>query len=322
MKESRHPGFRLDSFNLINFIFSYWKLFLITGMAAAVISIAVSLTITPMYLSTVTLYPSSNITAGAPGLFDGESTAIGFGDEEATEKVLQILMSDRISDYITDKYNLMEHWGIEPDSRYRYSQLAAKMNKQISFRKTRYMSVEVNVLDIDPELAASMANDIAAMIDSTFNGMLQTAGRKYLSVIESQYNLQAKLVMAYEDSLLQGNLWRQVENGYNPSLARRESLRVPAGASPYSPDYLRFSISHEMALEELGMLRKKYTEATMAATEQLPYTLVINSARVAERKAFPDRSAIVIISTLSALLFMLVVLIVIDGIRMVPGPTE
>lgn len=316
MKDTKYPSFRLDSFNLITFLFKYWKLFLVTGVASFIISAVVSLTIKPMFLSTVTLYPSSNITSGAPRLFDVEASTIGFGDEEGTEKVLQILMSERISEYIADRYNLMEHYGIDPSSRYPNSQLAAKMEKHISYRKTRFMSVEVNVLDRDPEIAASMANDIAAMIDSTFNEMLQEAGEKYLSVIKSQYEKQGLLVMAYEDSLLQNGIWEESISGYNPSSVRYSGRSVSLNeASPFTPAYVRFSANHQMAIEDLGLLRKKYSEAMMAATEKLPYTLVINRAKVSEMKAFPDRSSIVIISTLAVLLFVLLVMIILDGIK-------
>jgi len=77
-----------------------------------------------------------------------------------------------------------------------------------------------------------------------------------------------------------------------------------------------------MAIEDLGMLRKKYTEAKMAATEKLPYTLIINNAKVPEMKAFPDRSSIVAISTFSVLIFVMLVTIVIDGIKMSPVEEE
>jgi len=319
MKENKLPEFRLDSFNLVTFIFKYWKLFLFTGVVTFVVSAAVSLTIKPMYRSTAIMYPSSNITTGVPGLFTGTTSAIGFGDEEATEKVLQILVSDRISDYIAGKYNLMDHYGIDPGSRYPHSQLASRMKKLISFQKTRFMSVEVSVLDRDPEIAASMANDISTMIDSTFIEMLQEAGEKYLSVIESQYYKQEKLVMSFEDSLLQSSIWTEAFTGYNPASERASgSVITLSNARPFSPQYIRFSASHQMAIEDLGMLRKKYTEAKMAATEKLPYTLMINRARTPEKKAFPDRSSIVILSTLSVLLFVMLVTIIIDGIKMMP----
>lgn len=323
MKEKKYPEFKLDSFNLVTFIFKYWKLFLVTGVVSFIVSAAVSFTIKPMYQSTATMYPSSNITTGVPGLFTGTTSAIGFGDEEATEKVLQILMSDRIRDYIAGKYNLMNHYRIDPESRYPRSQLESRMEKLITFRKTRFMSVEVNVLDRDPAIAASMANDIASMIDSTFIEMLQEAGEKYLSVIESQYHKQEELVISYEDSLMQSGLWTEAVTGFNPMSMRASGQRVTlSDATPFTPEYIRFSSSHQMAIEDLGMLRKKYTEAKMAATEKLPYTLIINNAKVPEMKAFPDRSSIVAISTFSVLIFVMLVTIVIDGIKMSPVEEE
>jgi capsule polysaccharide export protein KpsE/RkpR len=172
-------------------------------------------------------------------------------------------------------------------------------------------------------MAAAMANDIALMIDSTFIEMLQEAGEKYLAVIESQYHIQEALVMSYEDSLMQSGLWTESLTGFNPLSIRASGLRVSeSDAVPFSPEYIRFSSGHQMAIEDLGILRKKYTEAKMAATEKLPYTLIINHAKVPEMKAFPDRSSIVILSAISVLLFVMIVTIIVDGIKMAPGLKE
>jgi capsular polysaccharide biosynthesis protein len=316
MNDKPVPVFRLDSFNLVSFVFRHWKLFLITAIVASVVSVIVSLTLTPLYRSTVTLYPASVLTTGTPQLFSEESVAIGFGDEEATEKILQILMSDSIRDYISKKYDLANHYGIDMDSKYPYSQLSARMNKNIVFRKTRFMSVEIDVLDSDPEIASHIANDIAALIDTSFNSMIKEAGKKYLDVIESQYIIQQGIVKAYEDSLSSGGLWREAVSGYNPVSARNSGvpLRSP-GLRPFTPEYIRLSTGHDNSIEELSVLRKKLAEARMDANEDLPYTMVVNHARVAERKAFPDRSTIVILSVLSTLLFVFLVAMLVEGIK-------
>ncbi|MCD4770436.1 MAG: hypothetical protein K8R35_09750 [Bacteroidales bacterium] len=315
MAEKNYPEFRLDSFNLMNFILRYRNFFFITGVAAFIISAAITLTITPLFRSTVILYPASNITGSGSMFFGNESSVLTFGDEEGTEKILQLLQSEEISDFLRDKYDLFNHYEIEDDAKYRYTQLGQKMNKYISYRKTRYMSVRVDVLDHDPEIAACMANDIAVMVDSSFNRLLKDAGRKQLTVIDKQYDRQMSLVKSYEDSLKiygVGNIVRYNEELDGGAIRKRESR---ARLAQYSPDYLRFSANHEMALEDLGVIRQRYTEARMAAEEDFPYTLVVNSARVAEKKAFPRRSVITIISTLATLLFVLVVLIFTDGLK-------
>lgn len=319
MKENQYPEFRLDSFKLLTFLFSYRKLFIITGITAAIVSAIISLTLKPMYQSNVTMFPSSGITAGTPGLFSDKTNIVGFGDEEATEKVLQILLSDRISEFIAEKYRLIEHYEIDPESRYVKTQLESKMRKYISYRKTMYLSVQITVLDSDPVIAAAIANDISMMVDTIFNGMIHEVGRKYVEVIEKEYKRQEKLVLALEDSLYSSSLWKEAGRGYNPTALRSMgSLLTGPGSSPFTPAYLRLSSSHESALEDLGKIRQRLTEATMSASGELPYTMIINSAKVAERKAFPNRSAIVIISTLSALLLLLGVMIVLDGIKLSP----
>jgi uncharacterized protein involved in exopolysaccharide biosynthesis len=315
MAERNSNEFRVSSFDFADFIVRRWKLFLITGILSFFISAGVSLLIKPMYLSTVTLYPSSSVTAGAPGLFDGANAAVGFGDEEATEKVLQILMADSISDFIAARYNLMEHYGISPDERFPSSKLKERMNKNISFRKTRFMSVEVNVLDREPEMAANMANDIAALIDSTFNWLLQEAGNKLLLVVESQYRQQSEVVKAYEDSLLTSVSEQTEGEGFLPLVMSGAGLgTTPGDRNLYTPRSLRFLQNYETAIADQSLLRKRYIEARMAASEQLPYTLVINRARIPERKAFPDRSSIVILSTLSVMLLLLIVTISLESL--------
>jgi hypothetical protein len=269
-----------------------------------------------MFRSAVTLFPSSGVTTGVPGLFEGESSIVNFGDEEATEKVLQILMSDRINDYLADKYKLVEHYGIDPNSRYLYTLLAAKMSKNINFRKTMYQSVEISVLDANPAIAANIANDIASMVDTIFNEMINEAGKKYYSVLQSQYQNQEKLVMALEDSLFKDNIWQQAITGFNPAINRLRGEPITRDvASPYSPVYLRFSSGHASAIEDLAQIRQKLTQTEMSALEKLPYTMVLNRARISEKKAFPNRSSIVIISTFSALISLFVIMVIVDGIR-------
>ena len=70
---------------------------------------------------------------------------------------------------------------------------------------------------------------------------------------------------------------------------------------------------HEQALDDLGIINQKYSEARMSAEGELSYTLIVNRAKVAEKKALPRRSVICLASTASALLFLLFLLMLIEG---------
>ncbi len=311
MAEKQHPEFRLDSFDFINFLFRNFRLFVIVGVLAFIVSVAVSFTISPMYKSNVVLYPASNITMPGSALFDIGSNVLTFGDEEATEKILQMLQSQSIRDYLVQKYDLFSHYEIPEDAKFRHTLMGNKLDKNIAFRKTRFLSVEISVLDTDPEIAANIANEIALLTDKSFNNILKEAGRKQQAVLQSQMQQQTLLVRTFEDSIKQAGGSKVV--GYR-SATGGQGVSV----SPYSPEMMRFTAGHEQALEDLGTIRQRLTEARMASNEDQSYTLIVNEARPSEKKDFPNRSVIAIVSTLSSLLLLMLLLIFLEGLKPAP----
>ena len=201
MKSSKTVRFRADSVNLINLIIKYRKILLFTAISTFIISAAISLIITPLFRSSVVLYPTTNVVESRT-LFGVQSTATAlFGDETATEKVLQILRSDNIKNYLIKKYDLIRHYGIGDNVKYKYTLLNSRINKYIISRKTQYNSIEISVLDSDPIIASTIANDIARQIDTVFNKIVKDAGRKSFTAISNSYNDQFRRVKSLEDSL-------------------------------------------------------------------------------------------------------------------------
>ena len=308
MKPIQRVKFSADTFSFLNLILRYWKILLIAGAGAFIISSAISLTITPLFRSTVVIYPTTNVVE-TQTLFGLQSNATPlFGDESATEKVLQILRSDRIREYLVEKYGLMQHYGIDPGAKYRYTMLAGRMDRYIVSRKTQYNSIDISVLDADPLVAATMANDIAGQVDTAFNRIVKEAGRKALKAVENSYSGQAGRVKELEDSLnarvRNGSPWMGVFN------IRAGSRDNPWAASfdQADPGFLRLMNMFESENENLSAIQSRMTEAKMLAEQDLPYIHIINEAKVSEKKAVPKRSYIVIAATLSTLLLILFVL--------------
>lgn len=315
MKSSEIVVFKADSLNLINLIIKYRRIFLITAIAGVIISAAISLTIRPLFRSSVVLYPTTNVieTQTLFGIQNKSRTL--FGDETATEKLLQILRSDKIKNYLIGKYDLMKHYGISENARYKYTLLNMRMEKYITSRKTQYNSVEISVLDPDPVIASTMANDIASQIDTVFNQIVKDEGRKSFMALNNSYTGQLGHIRSLEDSL------RLIKPGIasgaltgNLKAGSANSGWVPA-STMYSPDFLRMINMFESENENLSEIRSRLTEAKMLAEQNLPYTHIINTAKVPEKKTFPKRTMIVGISTLSALLLMLFILGLSDSLK-------
>ena len=64
----------------------------------------------------------------------------------------------------------------------------------------------------------------------------------------------------------------------------------------------------------LSDLKEKYVQAKVDSEQNLPHTFIVNEAKVAEKKAFPRRTLIVITSTMSAFLLTLLLLIAAESV--------
>jgi uncharacterized protein involved in exopolysaccharide biosynthesis len=287
MKSKIKAEFKPDSIDLINFIISHFRVFLVTGILAAVMSAVISLLIKPLYESTVILYPSSNITEARTLLGEASSRTTLFGDDDATEKLLQVISSEQVRDYLKMKYNLADHYNIKPSEKYPQTLIAEKMDRFIHSSRTSFGSVEIRVRDRDRELACAMANDMASQSDTIFNKLQRNAAAAMLDEISRSYEMQDLLVRQYEDSL--------------------KNLEGAAVLKAYA--------TLDTETEYLGLIRGRYLEALALSQQILPYTLVVDRAVVAEKKIYPRRSVMVIVSTLSVLVLAALILFVAEGVK-------
>jgi len=331
MKNETRVEFRPDSADLVNFIIKHFRTFVITGLVAGVVTAGISLLIKPLYESVVILYPSSNIGETRTLLGETYSEPTLFGDDDATEKLLQVIKSEQVREYLKTRYDLANHYKIKPGYKYPNTLIAQKMKKYIRSSKSSYGSVEIRVRDHDRQLACDMANDMAAKADGIFNDLQRSAALAMLSEIDGIYETQLKLVKQYEDSLsilpglinsqsktLSGSLYKEY---YNETVTGKSEVvkNLKKNLAPGEIDmvtYLRLFTLLEKETENLTLIRSRYIEAQALSRQNLPYTLVVDRATAAEKKAYPKRSIIVVGSTAMILLLVAIVLFIKEGVKL------
>ena len=195
MDNSKQTDYNFNSVDLLIYI---WKkrLFLMgVGLVAGIASIIISLMITPMFESSVIMFPTSSASVSKDLLsqnYSGRQDVHGFGEEQQAEQLLQVLNSEPIRSRIIEKYNLLEHYEIEPGEKYPLTRLYETYRSNINFRLTEFMSVEISVMDRDPAYAANIANDIAALVDTVYNNMKKERAREALKLVEREYRETAQ----------------------------------------------------------------------------------------------------------------------------------
>lgn len=258
-----------------------------------------------------------------------EQDITAFGEDDQAEQLLQILNSNKIRDKVISKFNLMKHYGIDSTSSNKYSTLFKKYENNISFRRTEFMAVQISVYDEDPQLAADIANTIASLLDTTKNEMMRQRSVKGFQVVEAEFNnMKAEKDQIVDSLVALGNLGvndveyqSQVLN-QQYAIALMDGNRTAQAAlqkrldilGKYGGIYMALKNALEFKTEQLILLETKYKQAKVDAEENLPQKFIVSDAFKAEKKSYPIRWLIVLVSTVSALFMTVIVIMIYEKI--------
>ncbi len=296
-------------------------------------SLIVSFLIKDKYKSTVILFPTTTSSISKALISEnnnGKDDLLKFGELEEAEQLLQILNSDEIKDRIIEKYNLEQHYGIDKDELYKRTKLDEKFDENVSFELTKYLAVEISVLDYSADTAALIANDISSLLDSVKNRMQKEISMPALKIVEQRYFEQKQYIKDLEDSLtmlrmlgindyesqaerLTEQLGIAIVQGKSGAISQLESrLKV---LSKYGGAYVSIRDQLEFEKKQLASIHSKYEEAKVDAEGVLQHKFVVNNAFPAEKEIYPIRWLIVLISTVSSIIIALLIIIFNQNIK-------
>lgn len=323
---NQQEGLKNASEGLIQFTWiNRKKLFLFTG-AAAIVSGVIAFLMTPLYLSTAVVFPAATSSVSFSEQRNAKAAAMDFGEEEQAEQLVQILTSSRIRDRIVKKYDLLSDYEISKTDPNKYYKLNKAYNEHFTFGRTRYGSIQIDVLDKDPKQAAAMANDIVDLIDTIKNEMIRER-----TVPAFQINLRKKQQMEQDRDSILKELKDLAELGVLPNDARatlyqalvdaknpqeKEEIRKKIEINnKYGSEYDGLEYQRNEKIVKIEDFRVSYEQAESDANANFNHKFVVEKAVVADRKEKPKRLIIVLVSTVGGFLFGLFFLLIRQRIK-------
>ncbi len=323
-----------NSSGFISSIYQWRKLLLVVIILSAIGSwfFSSSLFITPKYESSVIMFPVATNSVSKVLISQNSGVKediLGFGEEEQAEQMLQMLNSNLIRDKIIQQFNLLDHYDIDTDSKYKMTYLINEYDNNVKFRRTEYMAVKIIVLDKDPETAAKIANTIAELLDSTKNQMQKERAVKAFEIVGKEYKEMQLSIQVIVDSLRvigkkgvndyesQAEVLNQQlaiaisENNGRAVRALEQRIDILA---EYGSTFLSLKNSLEYMTEQVTLLKAKYEEAKVDAEQELPQKFIVNSAYVGEKKSYPVRWVIIAVTIFSALLLTTMIILTIENV--------
>ena len=310
-----------DSSNLYVFFYKYKFQIALIIVFSGLISSIISVSIQEKYKSYAVIYPSStNSVAKAlvsSSRFGAKSDIMEFGDEEKSEHILEILNSDKVKKKIIKQFNLMSHYGINNEvSSTPNFDLNEIYDDNVTFKRNKNMAVEITVLDHSADTAKKMTSALLIALDDVMNAIQKERAVQGFNIVKTAYLNLSKEVSDMEDSLsfimgkgvldvnsqseVYGDAYAQAISQGNKAaekaLGAKLDLLSKYGAKNIS---LRTALFNER--KRLSELKGKYEESKIDAESRLQNYFSITNPFVAEKKTYPIRWLIVLMSVLGSL---------------------
>lgn len=315
--------------DVLSFMIKWKKHLTIITVSAAVLAIIFSGTwfIKPKYLSTAIFYPSTNNSISSALLTDSRIRSkdhLEFGQLDAAQQYVQLLESDYLKQKVITAFNLESHYRINPNDKERNFKLGRMYAKNISVKKTPYASIEINVLDEDPIKAADIANGVVSILDTVKNEVHKQVARQALGIIEKEYQRKQQEINEIKSRIREIGLKGVYDvaeqskaltelagkNGSLEYIKKQQNALAEYGAEANS-----LSNTLTLQVEQVNELKKKYDQAKIDVEEKLSSVFIIQTASPAERKTYPVRSVIVMVSALGAFVLGCVVLLLVEKFK-------
>jgi uncharacterized protein involved in exopolysaccharide biosynthesis len=254
---------------------------------ALIASVVVSLLITPRFKSTATLFPTnSNRLSKAIMDYHYSLDFMDYGIERDCEYCIQILLSESMERDVCKRFNLMEHYGINPEDPHKFFKLHEQYRGNVNVKRTEYLGVEVSVLDVDPQWAADMANYIATNYDTVCHRIHHD---RAVDAADIMSGVCQKL--GQEIQLLQDSLKR------NPQYALGLTKLI------------------DEKCVQLADLQTRAAQTEMDMNENVSYKFMLDQAVASDKKAYPKRSIIVLLGAFGTLIMCILVLLLLDATK-------
>ena len=307
--------------NLLEIVWKWKKHLIIVGIMAVLLSafFSSSLFIKPKYKSTARIYPSKNIYV--------------FSEESQSEQLLEIISALDIKLRVMEAFNLSEVYKINKQEPQYLTYMLTEFNDNVKFKKTEFETIEIQVLDTDPKRACAMCDSIITFLDDKVRSLHRLKYEEVVKIARKDYGFLSHQIDSVEEKL---NFLRKEYHIVDYSTQAKEitkgMVKVLADQKSGSTggkalqkwmndfidkggEYVLLDQQQKLLVIQRSELKKILDEATSDATKKIVYGLTVESPVPADKKAYPARMFIVLISTLAAIFVALLAILLVENKR-------
>ena len=288
-----------------------WHLLIITIVAAALgLIFSAPYFIHPKYKSSATLYPANIIC---------------HSDESESEQMLEIMESNDIRFKIVEKYNLYSHYGIDSTASGSLAKLMSYYDDNVIIEKTPNDAIMITVCDEDPQMAADMVNSIIECYDSLVLKINADKSAELLEIYTATSNEKARMIDSLSEVLkMYGTEYGMIDSksqtkAYSEAIAQGrgvdEANKILKNWQEYGAEYKKTDSLLNNTIQRYKLDLKTREEAKRDMEKKQTFSHVISKPFPADKKFYPVRWLIALLSALGGCLIGIIAVAIIEGCR-------
>jgi hypothetical protein len=284
----------------------YWKLLLLTSIVSAIVSYASTFLLKDKYKSVAVVYPLN--------LFPTS-------DESQTEQLLQYFYSEDIKFQLAKDLDLFGRYKIDTNQIKEGRNLFNFMYSQnVSISPTLYQSIEITVKDEDPKFAQKLN---LLLIQKTNNfikeNKVNSVKQYYVNTIKvlqhqseelDTINNQIKNIKQNYDIVDEAQLGKYLSKELvaNKVLSEKQSKQSDA-LKKHASELKILNGKIKSTLKSYEKIKIKSDDYLIDALGNIDFISYVTSPTLTDKRIYPVRSIIVLVSVLSSILFSIVLII-------------
>jgi len=323
----KKKSFNFDAIEIFIFL---WKKKIPIGIITflgIISSIIAAYTIPEKYKSTATIFPAELVSSTKTVVQNSKWDLTEFAGEDETEQLLQVLKSNFIKDKLIEKFDLYNHYGVDKNSAYPRTSVYEILNGSVFTRKNKYQAIEIEVLDENPEIAAQMAGEIIILLDTLMRKVKYQRSFDAYTSLNHEYKILQDSVKMYENILrkmrtehgivnFETDADRYIEayakgiayNRLTPTAEKKLLTKIDT-LSKYGAKYETISEYFLNLNGRVSAISNRLFQLREILNTNLSNNYILDAPIVSEKKSYPVRWMIVVLSTIAAFAFSIVLII-------------
>lgn len=291
-----------------------WHLLIITVVAGALgVVFSMPYFIHPKFKSTATVYPANIVC---------------FSDESESEQMLELLESSDIKFKVIEKFDLYNHYGIDPTAQSSLAKMMTYYDDNVIIEKTPNDAINITVCDEDPQIACDMAKSIIAIYDQMVLALNVEKSQETLNIYMASCKEKEQLIDSLSKSLKKLSseyglidMESQVK-AYSEAIAQGKNISEAHSMLDNWQTYgHEYNMTDSLLFATIQRYEKdvKVCEDTKRDIEKVQtYSHVISKPFPADKKFYPVRWLIVLLSAIGGCLIGIIAVAIVEGCRKAP----